>query len=218
MHAIKISKAHHNMMQKQIREQFMLSESVLEAIGEIPRHDFVPEAYRGTAYAEMNIPLAHGEMMMTPNEEARMLGSLNILPSDKVLEVGTGSAYVTALLAKLGHSVISLDIYEDFVSSAVKKLKTHKLHNTKVINADGANGYAPSQPFDVICVTGGLHYVNETLLKQLRPGGRIFAIIGEQPAMTATVFKKDGQWQQTPLFETQISYLKNIPAPEVFKF
>lgn len=221
MSAIELCEAHHNMIQKQIREQFMLSEAVLNAIAEVPRHNFVPEAYKRIAYADMSIPLAHGETMMTPNEEARMLGALEIIPTDKVLEVGTGSGYVTALLAKLSHSVISLDIHDDFINQAIEKLNAHKLHNTKVIKENGVNGHSPSQSFDVICVTGGLHYVNETLLEQLRPNGRIFAIVGEHPTMTATIFQKNqetGSWQQTPLFETQINYLKNIPAPEVFQF
>lgn len=215
-----LATAQFNMLQKQLREQFMLSVPILIAMENIPRHEFVPEHYKNLAYAEFQIPLTHNEFMMTPNEEARMLDALNILPSDKILEIGTGSAYVTALLATLGHSVTSLDICEDFINAAIKKLKNYKLYNVKLIQQNGAMGYEAAKPYDVICITGGLHRLNSSLFTQVRKGGRIFAILGEPPAMTATLFQQDreGNWQQQPLFETQIGYLKNIPAPSAFHF
>ncbi len=215
-----LATAQFNMLQKQLREQFMLSESILASMANIPRHDFVPDSYKSIAYADLTIPLDHDEFMMTPNEEARMLAALNILPSDKILEIGTGSGYVTALLATLGHSVISLDIHEDFIKAANKKLKNHKLDNIKFIQQNGVSAYEQAKPYDVICITGGLHRLNYSLLNQVRKGGRIFAILGEYPSMTATLFHQDmkGNWQQQSLFETQIKYLKNIPAPSAFHF
>lgn len=212
--------AQRNMLQKQIREQFMLSEFILEAMQKIPRHKFVPDAYKNVAYADYRIPLAHNEFMLLPNEEARMLQALNIKPSDKILEIGTGSGYVSALLAVLGHSVISLDIHEQFIKEAQKKLNKMDLHNIELVQQNGVTGYELARPFDVICLTGGLHRLNHSLLSQVRSEGRIFAIIGEQPIMTAMLFQQDthGAWQQQSLFEMEAGYLQNIPALSDFHF
>lgn len=212
--------AQHNMLEKQLREQFMLSESVLKAMQVMPRDAFVPEIYQSVAYADFQIPLAHHEYMLFPNEEARMLAALNIAPSDKILEIGTGSGYVTALLAILGHSVISLDIHEQFIQETDKKLKHHGISNVKLVHENGVNGYEFARPFDVICITGGLHGLDYSLLNQMRTGGRAFAIVGEHPSMTATLFTQDtyGVWQPQSLFETQVGYLQNIPTPSGFYF
>lgn len=212
--------AQHNMLQKQLREQFMLAESVLNAMQAMPRENFVPENYKSVAYADFQIPLAHDEYMMLPNEEARMLAALNIAHSDKILEVGTGSSYVTALLATLGHSVISLDIHERFIKEAEQKLRNHGINNVKLVNENGVSGYEFARPFDVICITGGLHGLNHSILSQMRTGGRIFAIVGEHPSMTAILFTQDecGIWQTQSLFETQVGYLQNIPAFSEFHF
>ncbi len=211
--------AHHNMMEKQIREQFMLSESVLNAIAATPRHLFVPKEYESVAYAETKIPLAQGEVMMTPNEEARMLAALDIKPSDKILEVGTGSGYVTALLAQLGHTIVSVDIHQMFIDEAQNKLSELQLRNVSFKCENGFNGLDAAKPFDVICITGGVYFLSEKLVEQIRDNGRIFAVTGDTHNMRAMLFtKKAGELSTSPLYETQVNYLKNIPKPKSFNF
>lgn len=215
-----LNHARFNMLQKQLREQFMLSETILDAYSKMPRHLFVPKHYEEFAYSELHIPLNHHECMLRPNEEARILAALNILPTDKILEIGTGSGFFTALLATLGHFVVSLDIHHDFITAAQNKLETLNLHNINLVTQNGVSGYEKEAPYDVICFTGGLHYLDKKILSQLHPQGRVFVFLGECPSMKALILKKNNEnfWDENLLFETEINYLHDIPEPPKFQF
>ena len=152
--------------------------------------------------------------MFMPMEEARLLEALKIQPSDSILEIGTGSGYMTALLAKLGKFVYSIDIFPDFCVEAQSKLTAHGISNVKIINADATQGWDQQVPYDVIVISGALEVLPENFRKSLKPGGRIFAIVGTSPAMEATVltFHQKGDWLEDILFETVVPPLLNAPG------
>ncbi|MDR9437664.1 MAG: protein-L-isoaspartate O-methyltransferase, partial [Thiohalophilus sp.] len=145
-----------NMIEQQIRPWEVLDQQVLDLLIEVPREDFVPPEFRKLAFTDMNIPLGHDEVMMSPKFEARMLQGLTVRPDDTILEVGTGSGYVTALLARLGKHVYSVDLHGDFVEAAQAKLNAHNIHNVTLDVGDAAHGWDKHAPYDVICITGSL--------------------------------------------------------------
>lgn len=201
--------ARHNMLEQQIRTWEVFDQDVLEAIETIPRENFVPEKYKTLALADVRIPLAHGQLTMMPKMEARMLQSVQIKPADRVLEIGTGCAYVTALLGKLASEVVSLDIYAEFTDEAVKKCREAGLNNIELVNADGLNGYSDKAPYDVIVITGSLPDSVEAFKAQLACNGRMFAIIGQSPVMEATLITRyeSGHYSEVSLFETDLPAL-----------
>jgi len=216
--------AKQNMLAKQIREQFMLDSYILELLSTVPREYFVPDNYRNLSFGEITIPIGHDQMMMTPNEEARMLQALSIQPQDTILEIGTGTGYITALLAKLGKKVISVDIFPDFISEANNKLSQLNIDNVELVTADATEGLKQGAPYDVICITAGLPSSSVPYLQQylqhLQLKGRLFAVIGEKPAMTATLIKRltKKEWQSQQLFETQIPVIIDSQKRELFVF
>jgi len=214
------SQALHNMLIKQIREQFMLDEHILEVIESTPRHTFVPENYKAMAYAEMHIPIAEKQVMMTPNEEARVLNALSINENNSILEIGTGTGYVSALLAKLGRQVLSIDIFEQFTKQAAIKSTAVGINNIEFITADAHLGYGEDNSYDVICISASMPLLPNALLKQLKPGGRLFALIGTAPAISATLITKVNQQdlKQEILFETNLPEMINAVKPEPFIF
>src|SRR3569623_485634 len=170
------------MIEQQIRPWDVLDQRVLELIAALPREDFVPAGYLSLAYADINIPLEHGQTMMAPKVEARMVQALELKPRDTVLEIGTGSGYVTALLGKSCKHVYSVDIYADFVHRAAHKLTGHGITNVTLENGDAANGWGAHQPYDAIAVTGSLPILPEQLRRQLKVGGRLFVVTGDERA------------------------------------
>lgn len=215
-----LEQARHNMVEQQIRPWQVLDNQVLDLIASLPRELFVTEDYQDFAYIDSQIPLEHGQCMMSPKEEARMLQALRIQKSDVILEIGTGSGYCSALLASLGHKVYSVDIIEDFIKQAEQK--TEKLGLTNIIfeEGDAANGWPHYKPYDVIAITGGFYQLPESYKRSLRIGGRLFCIEGEKPAMTAKLITRlaDDEWHEQPLFETEIPLLINIKQAEKFIF
>lgn len=209
-----------NMVESQVRPWEVLDQSVLDLLLAVKREEFVPEKYRALAFADMEIPLGHGEFMLAPKLEARMLQELGIRKSDKVLEIGTGSGYVTALCARLGGQVVSVERIAEFTQSAARKLAGHGLENVQLVTGDGARGWPALGPYDVILVTGSLPFVPAEMREQLRPGGRLLAVIGEAPVMTATLVTRVGEhaFNAIGLFETCIPPLRNAPQPERFVF
>lgn len=209
-----------NMLKQQIHTWDVLDEDVLQLLTKTPREHFVPNEYNRLAFADMQIPLAHEQNMMSPKVEARILADLQVQPSDKVLEVGTGSGYLTALLAQSAQYVYSLDIYDDFIEAAAKKLQELNIGNVTLQQGDAAQGWNKQQPYDIICITGSLPILPNTFLQQLKVGGRLFAIIGQQPAMQATLIVREDEktWQQQHLFETSVSALLNAVQPDKFTF
>jgi len=209
-----------NMVESQVRTWEVLDQSVLDLLLAVKREEFVPEKYRALAFADMEIPLGHGECMLAPKLEARMVQELGIRKSDKVLEIGTGSGYVTALCAKLGGQVVRVERIPEFVQAAIRKLAGHGFENVQLIAGDAAKGWPALAPYDVILVGGSLPYLPPELQAQLLPGGRLLAVIGEPPVMTATLVTRVSEhaFNSTGLFETSIPPLRNAAQPERFVF
>jgi protein-L-isoaspartate(D-aspartate) O-methyltransferase len=212
--------ARFNMIEQQIRTWEVLDQQVLDLLGKVHREDFVPAAYRKLALADVNIPLAHDQVTMTPKVEARLLQALNLTADDKVLEIGTGCGYLTALLATRAKQVVSIDIFPDFTESAAIRLAQHGIQNVTLQTADAINGLPSEGPYSAIAVTGSLPVPNSQLEQQLTVGGRMFVIIGQSPVMSAMLVTRTGasQWSREPLFETDLPALIGAAAPEQFRF
>jgi protein-L-isoaspartate(D-aspartate) O-methyltransferase len=187
---------------------------------QVPREDFVPPAQRNLAFADIELPLGHGQAMMPPRLEARLLQALDIRPTDTILEIGTGSAYLTALLARSGSQVHSVDIFADFIASAREKLAGHGITNVVLETGDAARGWAAHAPYDVIAVTGSLPLFSDLLRQQLQVGGRLFMVVGQAPSMEALLVTRVGPeaWTRESLFETDLPSLINAPTSPVFVF
>ncbi len=209
-----------NMIEQQIRPAEVLDAQVLQTIAEVPREYFVPSAYRQLAYSDTHIPLGNGQTMMSPIQEARLLQALNIQRSDTILEIGTGSGYLTALLAKLGKQVISIEIDQQLSKSAAQKLRQHGITNVTLEIGDASKGWGQHAPYDVMAVTGSLPVMCKDLQRQLKSGGRLFVIVGSAPAMSAMLITRisDNQWSEEELFETVIPPLINAEKPPQFVF
>ena len=215
-----VERARFNMVEQQIRPWEVLDPRVLDLLLRIRREEYVPARYRALAFADMEIPLGHGEKMLAPKIEARMLQELALAPGDRILEVGTGSGYMTALLASLGNHVYSVDIVPEFTQTAAAKLLAHGVANVTLETGDAARGWDRHAPYDAIVVTGSLPVLPDAFPKSLRPGGRLIAVVGEPPVMEAQLITcvAAGAYSTTGLFETCIPPLKNAVQPERFVF
>lgn len=209
-----------NMIKQQLRTGDVLEEYVLNLFTSLPRHEFVPEQYRDFAYSDMQIPLAHNQRMLTPLEEGTIIQSLKLTGNETVLEVGTGTGFLTALLSKLCKQVISVDYYAEFTTMAARNLKQHQCHNVELVTGDAARGWLEKAPYDVVVFTGATEQLNETQMLQVLPGGKLFAIEGASPAMKANLYELDHQntWNKTMLFETEIPLLIDKLKVEEFIF
>ena len=182
-----LEKARFNMVEQQIRPWQVLDPAVLHTLQHVAREIFVPAAYQALAYTDTDIPLGHGQAMVAPRIDARLLNDLAITPTDKVLEIGTGSGYLTALLADRSHHVVSLEINPELHANARKNLQRAGINNVDLRLADGSAGAADTGPFDAIVLGGSVHAVPQELLEQIKIGGRLIAIVGEDPVMQATL-------------------------------
>ena len=210
--------AREQMVRQQVRCWEVIEPRVLQALAVLPREDFVPDAFRGVAYADAEIPLPHGQRMMTPSVEGRLLQALELTPLDQVLEIGTGSGFLTACLARLGAHVTSIEIHQDLVAAARAKLAQLGLENCELQAAD-AFAYKPPTRFDVIAVTGSIPSYAGQFDAWLKPGGRLFLIEGQGEMMEALVFRRiDDKMLREALFETYIPPLFNAPVPQRFAF
>ncbi|WP_456446287.1 protein-L-isoaspartate O-methyltransferase family protein [Thiolapillus sp.] len=219
MPQLNMDKARYNMAWQQIRPWDVFDDRVLQVMQDIPREQFVPHAYRALAFSDMRIPLGHGQVMMEPKLEARMLQSLAVKPSDQVLEVGTGSGFVTACLATLGNSVVSYDIYEALINTAREKLAMQAANNVHLHLGNAFLAELPEGGFDAIAVTGSLPRYDDRLERLLAPEGRLFMILGESPVMEATLITRHGdEFVQDFLFETDLPPLELLPQPSGFSF
>ncbi len=209
-----------NMIKQQVQTWGVNEPKILDLLLSTPRHNYTPSSYDAFAYTDMAIPLDHNETMLLPQIEAKILQLLDINTTDKILEIGTGSGYFTALLAKLSKSVTTVDIHEDFTNTAKHKHKSQGIYNIKYQTADAANGYTEGGPYDIIVITGGLHSLPESFKKVLNIGGRIFALLGENPQVEATIVKHTSQdaWSSQVHFETSVQMLKGVPEKELFTF
>jgi protein-L-isoaspartate(D-aspartate) O-methyltransferase len=209
-----------NMVESQIRTWEVLDQTVLDLLMTIKREEFVPEKYRDLAFADMEIPLGHNEAMLAPKMEARMIQELDVRKTDKILEVGTGSGYVTALLAKLGGQVVSVELIKEFSQASTRRLAGHGLQNVQLLSGDGAEGWPAQAPYDVILLTGSVPVLSTAFQQQLAIGGRLLAVVGESPVMTAYLITRVSEraFNSVGLFETSIPALQNVKQPERFVF
>lgn len=221
---IDFEQARYNMVEQQIRPWEVLDQQVLDLLFAVRREDFVPPKYRSLAFVDMEIPLKDNaladERMLAPKLEARMVQELAIKPTDRILEVGTGSGYMTALLAKRGAHVTSVDINPEFKAAAAAKLAAHGIANVTLEAGDAARGWPGKAPYDAIVLTGSVPVLAEDFQRSLRPGGRLLAVVGEAPVMEAilTTYAGGGAFSSVTLFETCIPALRNAPQPARFVF
>lgn len=222
MEEMNFERARFNMVEQQIRPWTVLDADVLRVLRTLPRERFVPDAYRRLAYSDTRIPLGHGQTMMTPVVEGRMLQALELHHDDQVLEIGTGSGFLTAGLAHLARHVDSVDIHEDFTQSAGARLHDLGVDNIQLASGDGARGWGDGRQYDAIVLTGAVPEIPEAYRQALRPGGRLVAIIGEgdRPIMEAVQVQRTGaeEWSTESLFETWIEPLVNAQRPARFEF
>ena len=214
-----IEQARFNMVEQQIRTWDVLDQDVLDLLFSVRREEFVPAAYRQLAFADLELPLGDGERMWTPKMEARVLQELDLAGGESVLEIGTGSGYFTALLASRKALVTSVEINPRLAAEARGRLARAGIGAVELAVGDGAQGFG-GQQYDAIVLTGSTPIVPESLVAQLLPGGRLFAVVGDAPVMAARLLRSvaPGAVTATDLFETVIPPLRNAAQPARFLF
>ena len=209
-----------NMVEQQIRPWEVLDQAVLDLLYAVPREDFVPAAFRALAFADMEIPIGEGEKMMAPKIEARIVQELAPRKHERVLEVGTGSGYLTALLAHRAAHVHSVEIRPALAAFGRENLSRHGADNVTLEIGDAARGWPTRAPYDAIVLTGSTPVLPRALLDQLAPGGRLFAVVGEAPVMVARLVTctAPGAFRTVELFDTLLAPLVNAEQPPRFRF
>jgi len=215
-----IEQARFNMIEQQIRPWNVLDQDVLDLLHVVKREQFVPAAYQNLAFADVEIPLPRGEAMLAPKFEARILQEVGVRKHETVLEIGTGSGYMAALLAHRAAKVTTVEINPETAELAKKNLANAGIHNVTVETGNGAEGWAKGAPYDVIVISGALEVLPEAFLKQVKVGGRIAAIIGQAPVMEASIITRTGEdtYGTIKVFETNVRYLAGAPVPSHFQF
>jgi protein-L-isoaspartate(D-aspartate) O-methyltransferase len=215
-----LEQARANMVEQQIRPWEVLDQDVLDLLYAVPREQFVPEKHRHLAFSDLEIPIGEGEKMMQPKVEARILQEVAPAKTDKVLEVGTGSGYMAALLAHRARHVHSVEISPTLKSFGEANLRRAGIVNVTVELGDAARGWPKHAPYDVIVLTGSTPVLPDAFLAQLAPGGRLFAVVGEPPVMSARLVTAvgGGAFNSLDLFETLLAPLKNALEREKFVF
>ena len=214
-----IEQARFNMIEQQIRPWEVLDASVLAVLGKVRREDFVPEAYKDLAFADIQIPIAQDQVMMEPKVEARMVQELNIDPHDMVLEIGTGSGYVTAMLGSLAAHVTSVEIHKELSEAASSRLSQSGVSNFSLVVEDAAAGYGDADQFDAILLSGSVPSVPQKFFDALKEGGRLVAVVGTGPVMEAIRYEKSaGEITSQSLFDTVLPPLENVVVPKSFVF
>ena len=207
------------MVDQQVRGWNVYDEQVLSTLLELPREEFVPAEYTTLAFAEVEIPIGHSEYMMAPTMEGRVLQALGLAGDERVLEVGTGGGFLTACLTKLAAHVTSIDIYDDFLRHAAAKFVTLGIDNVELMLMD-AMQELPEGRFDAIAVTGSMQAFDPRFVEALNPGGKLFVVVGDAPAMKAKLVERtaDNDWQTISLFETSLAPLVHASLPPQFLF
>ncbi|OHC74876.1 MAG: protein-L-isoaspartate O-methyltransferase [Rhodoferax sp. RIFCSPLOWO2_12_FULL_60_11] len=215
-----LEQARFNMIEQQIRPWNVLDADVLELLSVVKREDFVPLAHKALAFMDMEIPLGQGQVMLAPRVEARMLQDAAVQKHEKVLEIGAGSGYMAALLAHRAQRVISLEINPELAQMARANLQKAGIHNVEVRQFDGAKGVSADGPFDVIVLSGSVAEVPQALLAQLKVGGRLIGIVGEEPTMRVNVVTRisDAEFKTSTPWDTVAPRLLNFPEPSHFHF
>jgi protein-L-isoaspartate(D-aspartate) O-methyltransferase len=212
--------ARFNMVEQQIRPWQVLDKAVLNVLSHVPRELFVPQAYQALAYTDTDIPLGHGQSMVPPRVDARLMHDLHLTGHEKVLEIGTGSGYLAALLAGRAQRVVSLEVNPELAASARTNLQRAGITNVDVRVADGSAGAAGDAPFDAIVLGGSVQEVPQALLQQLKIGGHLIAIVGQDPVMVATRYTRtsDAAWSSQALWDTSAPRLQGFTEPSRFHF
>ena len=225
MQPMDFEKARFNMVEQQVRPWDVLDQSVLDLLWVVKREDFVPPEYRAIAFSDMEIPLRvdgidTGETMWAPKLEARVLQELAIKQHENVLEIGTGSGYLSALLAHKANHVVSVEIDSRLQSFGAANLARAGVHNVRLEAGDGSRGWAGKAPYDVIVVTGSLPVLPPSIRSQLKLGGRLAAVVGEDPVMSAEIVTRvsESGYDTVKLFETRLKPLRNAERPSSFRF
>jgi protein-L-isoaspartate(D-aspartate) O-methyltransferase len=215
-----IEQARFNMIEQQIRPWNVLDQDVLDLLHVVKREQFVPAAYQNLAFADVEIPLPGGEAMLAPKFEARFLQEVGVKKHETVLEIGTGSGYMAALLAHRAAKVTTVEINPETAELAKKNLANAGVHNVTVETGNGAQGWEKGAPYDVIVISGALEVLPEAILKQVKVGGRIAAIVGQAPVMEAEIITRTGEdaYSTVKVFETNVRYLTGAPVPSHFQF
>ncbi len=207
------------MVEQQVRAWDVFDPAVLEVLASVPREQFVPAGFEALAFADTEIPIGHGESMMTPTVEGRLLQALDLDGTERVLEVGTGTGFLAGCLARLAESVVSIDIRDEFLNGAGRNLEGSGIGNVELLNMD-ATSALPEGSFDAIALTGSLEEFDPRFVEALNPGGRLFVVIGKAPTMEARVIEKtgDSDWQSEAIFETTLKPLLHAALPPQFTF
>jgi len=215
-----LEQARFNMVEQQIRPWQVLDPAVLHTLQHIAREQFVPASHQALAYTDTEIPLGHGQTMLPPRVDARLLHDVKLKPSDKVLEIGTGSGYLTALLADRSQHVVSLESNPELHANARANLQGAGVQNVDLRLGNGSAGATDAGPFDAIVLGGSVHAVPQALLEQLKVGGRLIAIVGEDPVMQATLFTRTSasDWAHRALWDTTAPRLLGFAEPSRFHF
>lgn len=213
-------RARFNMVEQQVRPWEVLDPQVLAVLETVRREDFVPVRFRKLAFADMEIPLAQGQCMMRPKVEGRMLQALGLRPDETVLEVGTGSGFITACLATMARRVVSVEIFEELYQHALERLGDKHLETVELCVGDVMGGWEPQQKHDVVVVTGSVPEVPDAFREWVNPAGRMFIVTGRSPAMEARLLTRVGaqDWIEESLFETELQRLVNAEEPARFEF
>ena len=215
--SLNIELARHNMIEQQVRPWDVLDSRVLESLSAIRREDFVPPSQRNLAFADVDLPLGHDEVMLRPVLEGRLLQAASPTREESVLEVGTGAGFLTACLARLAGSVVSLEQYEDFADAARTRLHAANARNVKIETTDAVRTFSANEAFNVMVVTGAVHTLPQHWRGWIKPGGRIIAFVGDSPAQCAVMYTRDGDaWIEQTLFETDLPYLRHAEPPRRF--
>jgi len=212
--------ARFNMVEQQVRPWEVLDERVLALLEKTHREDFVPVRYRKMAFTDMAIPLDHGQSMMKPVVEGRLLQALELKPDETALEIGTGSGFITACLSRMAKQVISVDLYEQFTNEVAAKLKEKGISNVELKTGNVMTGWQPEQAHDVLVVTGSVPSIPDHFRGWVNPGGRIFVVCGDEPAMEAMLLTKLSatEWREESLFETDLARLIGAERAPEFEF
>ena len=218
--SMNFEQARFNMVEQQIRTWEVLDARVLELLQKTHREDFVPVRYRKMAFTDMAIPMDHDQSMMKPVVEGRLLQALELKEDETVLEIGTGSGFITACLAQLAKQVVSVDIHEEFTRGAEAKLKEKDIRNVELETGDAMTGWQPEQAHDVLVVTGSVQDIPDHFRGWVNPGGRMFVVCGDEPAMEAKLLTKLNvtEWREESLFETDLARLVNAETSPEFEF
>ncbi len=220
MKEMNIERARFNMVEQQIRTWDVLDPQVLDVLQHTPRERFVPDHLRNLAFSDMTLPLGHSEVMLSPRQEGRLLQAAELAAGEKVLEIGTGSGYLTACLGRMAREVTSVDIHADFLQSASDRLNREAIYNVRLVEGNAGRGWDDGNRYDAIVVGGGLPVLHTGYHHALTIGGRLVLMVGTAPIMEGLLITRVGedQWASESLFDTWLPPLVDAPRARSFDF